>query len=206
MGVFTLITAYYTVGFDLRRYTPPCMLYTFTGYYCPGCGGTRAFIYLLKGQLVKSLIHHPAVIYAVLPGLLFMISQTIYKLQLHFSHSSAKEQSSTTTAPHASSEEQSSTTTAPYASSEEQSSTTTAPYTSSEEQSSTFTAPHASSEEQSSTTTAPHASKEQSNKKPQRIICPLTVRPSYIYIGVFLIILQCLIKNALILIWDWHII
>ena len=164
MGVFTLITAYYTVGFDLRRYTPPCMLYTFTGYYCPGCGGTRAFIYLLKGQLVKSLIHHPAVIYAVLPGLLFMISQTIYKLQLHFSHSSAKEQSSTTTAP------------------------------------------HASSEEQSSTTTAPHASKEQSNKKPQRIICPLTVRPSYIYIGVFLIILQCLIKNALILIWDWHII
>ena len=42
---------------------PPCILHHFTGLYCPGCGGTRAFIALTHGQFLKSLYYHPLVLY-----------------------------------------------------------------------------------------------------------------------------------------------
>ena len=38
-----------------------CPIYTHTGYYCFGCGGTRAFRALLGGRLWESLWYHPAV-------------------------------------------------------------------------------------------------------------------------------------------------
>lgn len=42
---------------------PPCVFLRVTGLYCPGCGGTRACIALLHGQLLRSLIYHPVVAY-----------------------------------------------------------------------------------------------------------------------------------------------
>lgn len=39
----------------------PCLFYTATGFYCPGCGGTRAFRALLEGHLVQSFLLHPLV-------------------------------------------------------------------------------------------------------------------------------------------------
>jgi len=42
----------------------PCAFHLLTGLYCPGCGGTRAVQYLLKGQLWNSLQYHPLVLYA----------------------------------------------------------------------------------------------------------------------------------------------
>lgn len=56
---------------------PPCSLHTLTGYYCPGCGGTRAVIALFHGHPLRSLYYHPIVIYTALVGGWFMISQTI---------------------------------------------------------------------------------------------------------------------------------
>lgn len=58
----------------------PCMLQMMTGFYCPGCGGTRAVVSLLHGRLVKSLLLHPFVIYVAVVGGWFMISQTIQRL------------------------------------------------------------------------------------------------------------------------------
>lgn len=44
----------------------PCLFHLFTGFYCPGCGGTRAILLLLKGDVAGSIKYHPFVFYAVL--------------------------------------------------------------------------------------------------------------------------------------------
>lgn len=59
---------------------PPCMLHKLTGLYCPGCGGTRAFMALFRGRPIISFLYHPLVLYAALIGGWFMISHTIEKL------------------------------------------------------------------------------------------------------------------------------
>jgi len=40
---------------------PGCMLYRLTGFYCPACGGTRAFVAFLRGEFVKSFYYHSIV-------------------------------------------------------------------------------------------------------------------------------------------------
>ncbi len=40
---------------------PPCRLYQQTGYYCVGCGGTRALEAFFQGRLLCSFCYHPAV-------------------------------------------------------------------------------------------------------------------------------------------------
>lgn len=42
----------------------PCLFHLLTGFYCPGCGGTRAIRLLLRGQFLKSMQYHPFVPYA----------------------------------------------------------------------------------------------------------------------------------------------
>lgn len=59
---------------------PPCILHSLTGYYCPGCGGTRAVKALLHGHIFTSLYYHPIVAYTAVVGGWFMISQTISRL------------------------------------------------------------------------------------------------------------------------------
>ncbi len=55
----------------------PCLLHTLTGYYCPGCGGTRAVYALLRLQIVRSFICHPLVPYGAAVYMWFMASHTI---------------------------------------------------------------------------------------------------------------------------------
>lgn len=50
------------------------------GFYCPGCGGTRAVYALLKGHLLQSLWYHPIVPYAAVLFISFMVSQTFARL------------------------------------------------------------------------------------------------------------------------------
>ncbi len=54
----------------MNRQGFPCLFRGLTGLYCPGCGGTRAFMYLIQGQILKSLYYHPLIPYmaAVLVG------------------------------------------------------------------------------------------------------------------------------------------
>lgn len=70
-------------GVDLNQLLLPCAFHTFTGLYCPGCGGTRAVTFLLHGDSIRSLIYHPFVIYGGVLCLWFMVSQTIERLSAH---------------------------------------------------------------------------------------------------------------------------
>ena len=66
----------------LKRFLPdvPCFFSAFLGFYCPGCGGTRAFEALLKGKVFLSLWYHPFVIYFVVTYTGFMLSHTFSRI------------------------------------------------------------------------------------------------------------------------------
>jgi hypothetical protein len=51
--------------------SPTCILKLTTGFDCPGCGGTRAFWYLLHGNLPQAARNHAVFVFA-LPFLLYM--------------------------------------------------------------------------------------------------------------------------------------
>lgn len=83
-GIFALyVAASILFDFSLAHYIPACSLHVMTGYYCPGCGGTRAVLSLLDGHLLTSFFYHPFVLYAVVVGGWFMISQTIERVSRH---------------------------------------------------------------------------------------------------------------------------
>jgi hypothetical protein len=50
---------------------PTCLVKLTTGLDCPGCGGTRAFWYLLHGNLPQAARNHAMFVFAV-PFLLYM--------------------------------------------------------------------------------------------------------------------------------------
>lgn len=50
---------------------PTCLLKYTTGFVCPGCGGTRAFWYLLHADLPAAARHHALFVFAV-PFLLYV--------------------------------------------------------------------------------------------------------------------------------------
>ena len=54
-----------------------CPVHTLTGFFCPGCGGTRAFSYLFHGKFLSSLICHPLVLYGTAVFAVFMVSHTL---------------------------------------------------------------------------------------------------------------------------------
>lgn len=81
-----LLIAYRYLRARLPFLAIPCLLRTFTGYYCPGCGGTRAVYALLHLQLWRSFCYHPFVPYAAAVYVWFMVSHTIEKLSRHRLH------------------------------------------------------------------------------------------------------------------------
>ena len=60
----------------------PCMVHKWTGYYCPGCGGTRAVRALLQGDFLQSFVYHPVVVYGAVLYVWFMVSHTIEYLTI----------------------------------------------------------------------------------------------------------------------------
>lgn len=59
-----------------------CFFWKYFGIYCPGCGGTRALIYLLQGKILKAAWYHPMVVYGAGMYTAFMASHTLRKLHI----------------------------------------------------------------------------------------------------------------------------
>lgn len=68
------------LGLDWVFQGAPCTIYRFTGWYCPGCGGTRALRSLVHGHLLESLLYHPAVLYLAGWTVIFLGWQGIHYL------------------------------------------------------------------------------------------------------------------------------
>lgn len=66
------------------KFAMPCVFYHYFGIYCPGCGGTRAFLELLHGRLLSSLWYHPLVVYTAVVFGGFMLTQTIERIHIKF--------------------------------------------------------------------------------------------------------------------------
>lgn len=60
-----------------ERIAIPCIFHKITGFYCPGCGITRAIKALLKGDIYTS-IRNNALLYIVVP--VIAISEIINRL------------------------------------------------------------------------------------------------------------------------------
>lgn len=54
----------------------PCLFHLLTGLYCPGCGGTRAVIYLFHGRILASFLYHPFVLYVAAVAGLILVART----------------------------------------------------------------------------------------------------------------------------------
>ncbi|MCI8490691.1 MAG: DUF2752 domain-containing protein [Lachnospiraceae bacterium] len=61
----------------------PCMFHTITGFYCPGCGGSRAVAALVRGEILLSFLYHPIVMYCAVIYLWFMGSHIIERFIKH---------------------------------------------------------------------------------------------------------------------------
>ncbi len=59
-----------------------CMFLQVFGFYCPGCGGTRAVQALFVGNILKSLWYHPLVLYTLVIFGGFMLTQTLKRLHV----------------------------------------------------------------------------------------------------------------------------
>lgn len=57
----------------------PCLFHLLTGLYCPGCGGTRAVISLMHGQVRQSLVYHPLVLYMAVMVAVELLSALVAK-------------------------------------------------------------------------------------------------------------------------------
>lgn len=65
---------------NLQGYT--CMVCRLFGFYCPGCGGTRAVSALLAGHPLLATWYHPLVPYTVVIFGGFMLTQTLARLHI----------------------------------------------------------------------------------------------------------------------------
>lgn len=65
------------LGISLSDVMPGCLFLRLTGYYCPGCGGTRAVISLFRGDFLQSFLYHPVVLYVAIVGGWYVISHTM---------------------------------------------------------------------------------------------------------------------------------
>lgn len=79
LGIFAISRVLFSLSPNLRRLfrLPPCLFYLITGYYCPGCGGTRAVRALAGGRFLRAVYYHPFVPFAAVIFLCFMLTQTV---------------------------------------------------------------------------------------------------------------------------------
>lgn len=80
LGIFLAAVLLYCVtGFSFLKIKYWCMFNRITRLPCPGCGGTRSFRAMLRGEFLKSLYDYPPLIPAIVTYLVFMIRCFLYK-------------------------------------------------------------------------------------------------------------------------------
>lgn len=60
---------------------PGCIFYTKFNIYCPACGATRAFIHLLDGNIIESVISNPMVFYFIAVVISYLVLYVYIKLR-----------------------------------------------------------------------------------------------------------------------------
>lgn len=55
-----------------------CVIRDILHIYCAGCGGTRAFYYLIHGNIWKSILYNPFVFYMIAVYIAFMSNTFLY--------------------------------------------------------------------------------------------------------------------------------
>lgn len=77
VSVFLVAAVYFIIRMSHIIPDTGCAFRRITGLYCPGCGGTRSFVYLIHGHIIKSLAYHPFVPYVFTIAIIFYVSQTV---------------------------------------------------------------------------------------------------------------------------------
>ncbi len=79
MGIAAVLL-YYCTGINVLSVNYPCLFNRLTHLCCPGCGGTRSFRALLRGDILTCLYDYPPLLYGVIVYVIFMIRCTLYVL------------------------------------------------------------------------------------------------------------------------------
>lgn len=75
-----LLLLYIIGGIKIADLLPGCIFYEKYHLFCPGCGGTRAVICLLRGHFIRSFLCHPFILYATVVYSVFYVSNLLYSL------------------------------------------------------------------------------------------------------------------------------
>lgn len=73
-GILAVLTAAVAIGKPGHsRWLPSCPLHTFTGFFCPGCGSTRALYYLVHGHPLTALRENALAVF-LLPFVIYELT------------------------------------------------------------------------------------------------------------------------------------
>ena len=79
-GILYFLKQRYFPDIVISQVKQPCLLWSLTGYYCPGCGGTRSVEALFLGKFLVCAGDYPLTAYAALMYVWFMISHSLQKI------------------------------------------------------------------------------------------------------------------------------
>ncbi len=68
---------FWLMPFEIFDAVGRCKFLYMTGLYCPGCGGTRAVVSFLHGNIITSFLYHPFVPYCGILYIFYMVRGTL---------------------------------------------------------------------------------------------------------------------------------
>ncbi len=78
ISVIVILTFVYILNYMLFGSGVPCIIHRLTNLYCPGCGVTRMFLSLLKGQFYQAFRYNAFVFILLIASIIYLFSECIY--------------------------------------------------------------------------------------------------------------------------------